>query len=266
MRPAPAGHLGIPFRRHGNFRLGFSPEGKASIRILIARIAAGTFAVLAMALSPLAAAAQDNAIPALLANRPWEYGVFVNGGVGTGNRADYKFLWAGVHGGKVLTDPYGKGILRGQFELDAELMPLWQAYTPSYLRVNCYQQPGGPVHCSPLFPTGGTYTGVSVTPVILRWNLRSGRRLLPWIQGAGGLIWTNHKFPPIGPYPIPNHLGTSVFNFTPQFGVGVHYFVKPRQSISFSANAVHISNASMGDSNPGVNASVQFSIGYTWWK
>jgi lipid A 3-O-deacylase len=120
--------------------------------------------------------------------------------------------------------------------------------------------------CSNLFPTGGTYTGVSVTPVILRWNLRSGHHLLPWIQGAGGLIWTNHKFPPIGPYPVPNHLGTSVFNYTPQFGLGVHYFVKPKQSISLSANAVHISNASMGDSNPGVNASVQFSIGYTWWK
>jgi hypothetical protein len=48
--------------------------------------------------------------------------------------------------------------------------------------------------------------------------------------------------------------------------VGVQYFVRPRQSISFAANAVHISNASMGDSNPGVNASVQFSIGYSWWK
>jgi hypothetical protein len=107
---------------------------------------------------------------------------------------------------------------------------------------------------------------VSVTPLILRWNLAPRGHFLPWIQGAGGLIWTNHKFPPVGPYPIPGHLGTSVFNYTPQFGLGVHYFVKPKQSISLSANAVHISNASMGDSNPGVNASVQFSIGYTWWK
>ena len=111
-------------------------------------------------------------------------------------------------------------------------MPLWQAYTPKYLRANCYEQPGGPLTCSNLFPTGGTYTGVSVTPVILRWNLRSGHRFLPWIQGAGGLIWTNHKFPPVGPYPVPSHLGTSVFNFTPQFGMGVHYFVKP-QAIDF---------------------------------
>jgi lipid A 3-O-deacylase len=190
----------------------------------------------------------------------------VNGGVGTGDRADYKFLWAGLHAGKVLTDPFGKGMLRGQFELAAELIPLWQAYTPKYLRANCYAQPGGPETCSDLFPTGGTYTGISVTPAILRWNLTNSHRVRPWVQGAGGLIWTTHKFPPIGPYPIPRHLGTSVFNYTPQFGIGVHYFVRPRQSISFSANAVHISNASMGDANRGVNARVQFSIGCAWWQ
>jgi lipid A 3-O-deacylase len=201
----------------------------------------------------------------LATGKPWEYGAFFNGGFGTGNRADYKFFWGGLHAGKVLTRPMGKGLLNGQFEVAAELIPYWQAYTPKYLRANCYVV-GDELTCSNLFPTGGTYTGVSVTPLILRWNLAPHGHFRPWIQGAGGLIWTNHKFPPVGPYPIPGHLGTSVFNYTPQFGLGVHYFVKPKQSISISANAVHISNASMGDSNPGVNASVQLSIGYTWWK
>jgi lipid A 3-O-deacylase len=235
------------------------------------RIVAALVVAFAVAfLSPLSKAQgpdSGNASPVegLLAKQPWEYGAFVNGGFGTGDRRDYKFLWAGLHAGKVLTDPFGKGLLRGQFELGAEFIPLWQAYTPKYQRANCYQELQG-IHCSNLFPTGGTYTGISVTPVILRWNFLTGHRVLPWIQGAGGLIWTDHKFPPVGPYPKAGHLGTSVFNYTPQFGLGVHYFVKPRQSISLSANAVHISNASMGDANPGVNASVQFSIGYTWWK
>lgn len=214
----------------------------------------------------LPARAQSTPAEGILATQPWEYGPFVNGGFGTGNRDSYTFFSAGVHAGKVLTDPWGPGLLRGQFEYGVELIPIWQAYTPKYLRANCYQQPGGPLTCSNLFPTGGTYTGVSATPIILRWNLRGGGHWLPWIQGAGGLIWTDHKFPPVGPYPKANHLGTSVFNYTPQFGVGVHYFVKPKQSISLSANAVHISNASMGDSNPGVNASVQLSIAYSWWK
>jgi hypothetical protein len=33
-----------------------------------------------------------------------------------------------------------------------------------------------------------------------------------------------------------------------------------------AASGVHISSASLGDKNPGVNASVQFQIGYTWWS
>lgn len=197
---------------------------------------------------------------------PWEYGAFVDGGFGTGNRADYKFFNLGGHAGKVLTNPAGPGWLRGQFEYAVEFMPLWQAYTPKFARVNCYRTSTGFDQCTGSYNTGGTYTGVSVTPIILRWNLVQKGRWMPWIQGAGGLVWTNHKFPPVGPVPAPGHLGTSVFNFTPQFGFGVHYFVRPRQSIDFSANAVHVSNASLGDSNPGVNASVQLAIGYTWWK
>jgi lipid A 3-O-deacylase len=197
---------------------------------------------------------------------PWEYGVFANGGLGTNSRDDYKFFYLGLHAGKVLFHPGGPGWLRGQFEYAAEILPLWQAYTPKFLRANCSETNPPTITCTGLYPTGGTYTGVSLTPVILRWDLRMGHRWMPWVQGAGGVIWTNHKFPAVGPYPFPGHEGTSVFNFTPQFGIGVHYFVRPHASITFAANAVHISNASLGDANPGVNASVQLSAGFTWWK
>jgi hypothetical protein len=183
---------------------------------------------------------------------PWDRGVFIDGGFGTSGETGDHFLNAGVRIGKVLTDAAGPGILRGQFEYAIELIPYWQAFTPKRT------YPLGPQ--LPSVTTGGTYTGFSMTPVILRWNLVRWRRVMPWLQGGGGLIWTNHKFPPNGAR------GTSVWNFEPQIGVGMHYFVKPDQAITFAANAVHISNASLGDSNPGVNATVQFQIGYTWWK
>jgi hypothetical protein len=48
--------------------------------------------------------------------------------------------------------------------------------------------------------------------------------------------------------------------------VGVHYFTRAKRSIDLGANAIHISSASLGDKNPGVNASVQFTLGYSWWK
>ena len=114
---------------------------------------------------------------------------------------------------------------------------------------------------------GGTYTGASITPVIFRWNfLPRSRRFQPWFQAAGGLVYTTHKFPPdvLVPHGTPG--GTSVWNFSPQGGVGVHYFLRNRRSIDLGVNAVHISSASLGDRNPGVNASIQVQAGYTFWK
>jgi len=61
-------------------------------------------------------------------------------------------------------------------------------------------------------------------------------------------------------------MDTSVINFTPQFGIGANLFIRPHQSLFFAVNAIHISNASLGDMNPGVNISTQFRVGYSWWK
>ena len=205
---------------------------------------------------------------------PFEYGVIVQGGVGlTEDRDDFKFLMAGVHAGKVLYKRDKPGLLHGNFEYAGDLFPFWQSYTPRFQRANCTPDPSdsGAFTCSALYNTGGTYTGVSVTPIILRWNFTGSRRIVPWAQAAGGLLWTNHKYPAFGS-PIlslaadgPNS-EASVWNFTPQGGVGLHYFIRPDRSIDFGANGVHISSASLGDRNPGVNASVQFSLGYTFWK
>lgn len=195
-------------------------------------------------------------VPAAMQRLPWERAVFLAGGSGVSNRSGYHFLNAGVRFGKVLTSAVGPGILRGQFEYAIELIPYWQAFTPH----TTYTFTTGNPPQTKSITTGGTFTGLSATPIILRWNLVHWRRVMPWMQAAGGLVWTNHKFPPNGPR------GTSVWNFQPQFGVGMQYFVKPSQSIAFAANAVHVSSASLGDYNPGVNASVRFQIGYTWWK
>jgi lipid A 3-O-deacylase len=213
----------------------------------------------ALSLSPVQDAQQG---------RRWNWGAFFNGGASARNTPRYRFLSVGVRAGKILTPAVGPGLLRGQFEYSAELMPWWQGYTDPYQRYNltATSDPGVAAIAGP-YRTGGAYNGVSVTPIILRWDLEEGtRRIMPFVQGAGGLIWTNHKFPPVGPFPLPGHQGTSVWNFTPQFGVGLQYFLKPRRSITFNANAVHISDASLGDGNPGVNATVQFQIGYSWWK
>lgn len=199
----------------------------------------------------------------------WEYGLLAQAGTGvTDNRGSVRFLMAGAHLGRMLTPDVGPGVLHGNFEYAVEVFPFWQVYTPKFQRLSC---PAANA-CSGPFTTGGTYTGASVTPILLRWNFTSSQKFQPWLQGGGGVIWTNHKFPAVGnlnPADVAsNGYGgnTSVWNFSPQFGVGVHMFRGDAHSIDFAANALHISSASLGDKNPGINASVQFNVGYTWWK
>ncbi|MEO7030010.1 MAG: acyloxyacyl hydrolase [Acidobacteriaceae bacterium] len=211
-------------------------------------------------------------VAAVSSSTPWEFGALVEGGVGLQDRSDFGFFMVGGHAGKVLTRELGSGTLKGNFEYAVEVFPLWQSYTPKFQRISCPAGATSAAQCSAPFTVGGRFTGASVTPIILRWNFTHGEKLMPWIQGAGGVVWTNHKYPAVGNtnFADPSQTGfqanTSVWNFTPQGGVGAHYFVRSRRSIDFSANAIHISSASLGDKNPGVNTSVQFSVGYSWWK
>jgi len=206
----------------------------------------------------------DNPVARVRNNLSWEHGPFVNWGKGIGDRSDYEFLWAGYQLGKVMTPVIHAGILSGQFTYAGNIMPLWQAYTPAPYTV-VVDNGNGTTSVVP--HGGGTFYGVSVTPVILRWNfLTKSRRIQPWFQGAGGLIYTTHKFPPDYMVPHGTPGGTSVWNFSPQGGIGIHYFVRPKRSVDFGVNAVHISSASLGDKNPGVNASIQIQVNYTFWK
>jgi lipid A 3-O-deacylase len=212
-------------------------------------------------------AAGDVSPESELAARPWEWGTFLQGGVGVADRSDFHFLSAGERLGKVMTDEHLGSLFRGRFEYAGELMPYWQAFTPApHVESVPVRDPvTGLIYEEPLPVGGGTFTGLSITPIILRWDLHPHGRFVPWVQGAGGLVYTTHKFPPDVLVQHGQPGGTSVWNFTPQFGLGLHYFVRPGRSINFAANAIHISSASLGDRNPGVNASIQFQIGYTFW-
>jgi len=234
-----------------------------TVKCLLFVLLAGGLAASAQTPADSAAGAAANPVAQVREARSWEYGPFVNGGTGVGDRSSFQFFWAGFQAGKPLTPVLHAGILTGQFEYGANIVPFWQAYTPApHQQTFVYQ---GQSYVAPV--GGGTYTGVNITPVIFRWNfLTHSRRLQPWFQGAGGLIYTSHKFPPEILVPHGTSGGTSVFNFTPQGGIGFHYFTRPKRSIDLGVNAVHISSASLGDRNPGVNASVQIQLGYTYWK
>jgi lipid A 3-O-deacylase len=197
------------------------------------------------------------------APRKWEFGPFVNYGNGLSDRTDFHFFAVGFQAGRMMTPVIHAGPFTGRFELGANVMPLFQAYTPAAHDETVDTGDGTTTERI----GGGTYTGVSVTPVVFRWNFgQEHKRVLPWFQAQAGVLYTSHKFPPTVEVPEGTPGGTSVWNFRSGAGVGFHYFTRPRRSIDFGLNAEHISSASLGDKNPGVNASLQFQLGYTWWK
>ena len=132
-------------------------------------------------------------------DRSWEYGPFVNWGTGVGDRSNYKFFWGGFELAKVLTPVMHAGIFSGQFEFGgkhhAAVAGVHAAAASSRL-TPAKRRRGSSITCD-LPYGGGTFHGVSLTPVIFRWNfLTKSRRIQPWFQAAGGLIYTTHKFPP----------------------------------------------------------------------
>ncbi len=114
---------------------------------------------------------------------------------------------------------------------------------------------------------GGTFTGVSLTPVILRWDFTPHRRIAPWFQAAGGLIYTTHKFPPDVLVPARRSPAEPRSSTSLPRAASASSTSSSRAARSCWRSAASTSRrASLGDKNPGVNASVEFQVGYTWWS
>jgi len=83
------------------------------------------------------------------------------------------------------------------------------------------------------------YHGVSSHPGHLSLELPDQIEAHPAVvPGAGGLIYTTHKFPPnyfptqiINGQTVKIDSGTSVWNFSPQGGGGIHFFTRDGRSL-----------------------------------
>jgi hypothetical protein len=233
-----------------------------------AQSGSGDSAMNGRAFAALASLPDDNPAPHARDRRAFHWGPFVNYGNGLSERSDYRFLSAGVEAGKALTPVLHAGFLSGQFELAANVMPVWSAFTPApHTETRTCVGEGGTTYSCELPVGGGNYFGFSVTPVIFRWKFATPwKAVQPWLQGQGGVIYTTHKFPP-DVLVVPGMPGgTSVWNFGSGAGLGTHIFVSPKRSVDVHVNAIHISSASLGDRNPGVNAQIQVQVGYTFWR
>lgn len=162
----------------------------------------------------------------------WEKGVFLGGGTSVDSTPSGQNLVLGLRMGRVLTDEHGGGIFRGTFELAVDVIPLDEYWV-----------------------RGGQYSG-GIDPLVAKWNFTHGCNWAPYAAIVGGVVFSSKNLPPGD---------TSHVNFTSGAEIGTHIFRKGRQSWDLSVKAYHLSNASLGNHNPGLNANLQFMVGYTWF-
>ncbi len=162
----------------------------------------------------------------------WNKGLFVGGGTSVDSSPSGQSFLVGFRLGRVLTNQHGKGFLRGTFEMAGDIIPLDEYWI-----------------------NGGQYAG-GINPFIAKWNFTSPSKVVPYFAAVGGVLFSTHD------PPAPD---TAQVNFTSGPEIGVQIFPKDRQSWNLALKAYHLSNASIGNHNPGINASLQFMIGYTWY-
>lgn len=163
----------------------------------------------------------------------WQLGIFGGGGDGLGKSDNTQFMYAGGRAGIVLTGEHLPGWLRGDFEWAGDVMPVFT-----------------------VFPPNSAVYGGSIRPVIWQWNFTSKKKVAPYFAAVGGIIFTRQNVPPGD---------TSQVNFSSGASFGANVFPKRRRALLLEMSILHISNASLGNHNPGYNGSIFFTVGYSWF-
>ncbi|SRR5579883_137546 len=188
--------------------------------------------VLLLLTSPLLA--QQNSNPNIQ-NGNVEITPWIGGGSGVGASSSFKFFESGVRIGKIITPEIGTGRFRWRFEYAGDLIPVYLIDLPK----------------GPWVYSGG------FNPVVLKFAFTANKKVVPFVEANGGVLFSSRDVP---------QPKTSYVNFMSGVQGGFHYFIREKRAITFSTQVIHISNASLGAHNPGINASVHFRLGFTIFK
>jgi hypothetical protein len=109
-----------------------------------------------------------------------------------------------------------------------------------------------PVFAEFIQPFSGQALGGSL---VLKYNLLSFGRWMPFWDVGGGMIWTHaHRITQ----------QSTPFNFIIETGPGVQYFVSQHTALTFGVRYSHTSNAGLGDRNYGLDAVLSY-VGVSWF-
>jgi lipid A 3-O-deacylase len=162
----------------------------------------------------------------------WNKGFYVGGSASFANTPSAQTFLAAIRIGRVLTHEVGHNALRGSFEMAVDLIPINEFW----------------VH-------GNAQYAGAIDPFIAKWNFTGGKTVSPYLAAVGGVVFSSSNLPPGD---------TSQVNFTSGAELGAQWFRYSRNSLDFAVKVYHLSNASIGNMNPGINGAVQGMVGYTW--
>ena len=163
----------------------------------------------------------------------WTRGFYVGGSESFANTPSAQTFLVAGRLGRVLTHELGSNAMRGSFEMDLDLVPINEFWIGGHAQ----------------------YAG-AINPFIAKWNFTGGQTVSPYLAAVGGIVFSSHQLP------APD---TSQVNFTSGAELGLQWFRRPKRSLDFAVKIYHLSNASLGRYNPGINGAVQFMVGYTWY-
>ena len=143
-----------------------------------------------------------------------------------GGRGNIGAFNAGLRYGWILTGPHLPGFLRGRFEYAVDAVPVFIISQPA-----------------------NTAYGVGFDPLGLKWNFERHGRFSPYLELTGGIVRTNNDVP----------TNTNNVNFMDQAAFGTH-ILGEKYNWSVEVRYMHISNAGLGNLNPGTNT-VQVRLG-----
>jgi lipid A 3-O-deacylase len=161
-----------------------------------------------------------------------EFGVWIGGSPDSskifGNVEDRQLLLVGLRYGRVLAtwEPVA-------LEYTVDIIPAAVVFEPSDVR-----------------PGRSTIYGAGVSPFGLRLNFLPRSWIQPFLGASVGFLYFQDDVP------VPD---SSRFNFTPEIGLGVQFFLSPKQALTLGYKLLHISNANTGRSNPGMDSHVIYA-------
>lgn len=162
----------------------------------------------------------------------WNKGFYIGGSTSFAKTPSAQTFLAGARFGRVLTHELGSNALRGSFEMAVDIVPINEFWIDG----------------------NAQYAG-GIDPFIAKWNFTGGKTVSPYLAAVGGIVFSSHQLP------APD---TSQVNFTSGAELGAQWFRQSKNSLDFAVKIYHLSNASLGRYNPGINGAVQFTVGYTW--